>query len=158
MVAIMNEALRLKVGLKVLEVGSGCGWHASTIAETVAPGYISNSKWGHVYTMEILPEVADLARRNIERAGYSDRITVICGDGSKGWSDKSPFDRISVTAAAPNVPTPLKEQLKKGGIILIPVGPVGFLQKLKRIIKNGKYLTEDLGGVAFVPLRGKYGH
>jgi len=159
MVSIMNEALKLEKGLKVLEIGSGCGWHASTIAEIVAPSDAHKEEWGHVYTVEILPELAEFARRNIKRAGYDERVTVICGDGSKGYPPQAPYDRISVTAAAPYVPPPLKEQLKPGGIMVIPVGTVGFYQTLLRLTKvDDKCLEEDLGGVAFVPLVGKHGH
>lgn len=156
----MNEALELDVGHKVLEVGAGSGWHASTVAEIVAPSGAPRDIWGHVYTVEIIPRLADLARENIARAGYSDRVTVICGDGSEGYPEKAPYDRILVTAAAPFIPNPLKEQLKPGGIMIIPVGEVGFYQTLMRLRKmeNGKVIEEDLGGVAFVPLVGKYGH
>ncbi|MEM2028258.1 MAG: methyltransferase domain-containing protein [Candidatus Bathyarchaeia archaeon] len=160
MVAIMNEALELEVGHKVLEVGAGSGWHASTIAEIVAPNDALRDKWGHVYTVEIIPALAEFARRNIERAGYSDRVTVICCDGSEGYPKKAPFDRILVTAAAPYVPKPLKEQLKPGGVMVIPVGDVGFYQTLIRVRKtvDNRIIEEDLGGVAFVPLVGKHGH
>lgn len=160
MVSIMNEALELEVGHKVLEVGAGSGWHASTIAEIVAPNDVPRDKWGHVYTIEIIPRLANFARENIARAGYGDRVTVICGDGSLGYPDEAPYDRILVTAAAPKIPEPLKEQLKSGGIMVIPVGEIGFYQTLIRIRKmmDGRITEEDLGGVAFVPLVGKYGH
>lgn len=159
MVSIMNEALELEVGHKVLEVGAGSGWHASTIAEIVAPSNIPKDKWGHVYTIEIIPELAEFARENIARAGYSDRVTVVCGDGSEGYPEEAPYDRILVTAAAPMIPTPLKEQLKPGGVMVIPVGEVSFYQTLIRLRKlDGRIIEEDLGGVAFVPLIGKYGH
>jgi len=159
MVSIMNEALWLDVGLKVLEVGSGSGWHASTVAEIVAPSDVLKERWGHVYTIEVIPRLAELARRNIERAGYSDRVTIICGDGSEGYSKEAPYDRILVTAAAPYVPGPLKKQLRSGGIMVIPIGNISFYQTLLRIRKkDDEYLEEDLGGVAFVPLVGKYGH
>jgi len=155
----MNEALNLRVGLKVLEVGAGSGWHASTVAEIVAPSDAPKENWGHVYTIEIIPSLAEFARRNIINAGYADRVTVICGDGSEGYPEKAPYDRVLVTAAAPYVPTALKKQLKPGGIMVIPVGAVGFYQKLLRITKvDDKTIEEDLGGVAFVPLVGKYGH
>ena len=155
----MNEALELDVGHKVLEVGAGCGWHASTVAEVVAPSDMPKEKWGHVYTVEIVPRLAELARRNIMRNGYGDRVTVVCGDGSEGYRDSAPFERILVTAAAPYVPPPLKEQLKPSGVMVIPVGSVGFYQTLLRLRKiDSKVLEEDLGGVAFVPLVGKHGH
>jgi len=159
MVSIMNEALELEVGHRVLEVGAGSGWHASTIAEIVAPTDTPKEKWGHVYTMEIIPELAELARKNVEKAGYGDRITIICGDGSMGYSEKALYDRILVTAAAPDIPKPLIEQLKSGGILVIPVGGIQFYQTLVRVRKrDGKITEENLGGVAFVPLTGKHGH
>lgn len=155
----MNESLELRVGHKVLEVGSGSGWHASTVAETIAPTDMPKERWGHVYTIEIVSELAEFARRNIEAAGYLDRVTVVCNDGSEGYAQEAPYDRILVTAAAPYVPDPLKEQLKPGGILVIPVGRVSFYQTLLRIRReNDRFLEENLGGVAFVPLVGKYGH
>jgi len=160
MVSIMNEALRLEVGHKVLEVGAGSGWHAATIAEIVAPGEAPRSEWGHVYTVEIVQGLADFARRNIMNAGYGDRATIVCADGSLGYPENAPYDRILVTAAAPDVPKPLVEQLKPNGIMLIPVGSIHFFQSLIKITKgvDGKIREESLGGVAFVPLTGRYGH
>jgi len=160
MVSIMNEALLLEVGHKVLEVGAGSGWHAATIAETVAPNEAPRSEWGHVYTVEIIQELAEFARKNIMKAGFGDRVTIICADGSMGYSEKAPYDRILVTAAAPEVPKPLVEQLKPNGIMLIPVGSAHLFQNLVKITKetSGKIKEENLGGVAFVPLTGQYGH
>jgi protein-L-isoaspartate(D-aspartate) O-methyltransferase len=159
MVSIMNEALELEVGQQVLEVGAGCGWHAATVAEIVASSDLPRDKWGHVYTIEIISKLAESAKSNIARAGYSERVTVVCKDGSEGYLEKAPFDRIYVTAAAPYVPPPLKEQLKQDGIIVVPVGAPGFYQTLLRLRKTGgQVLEEDLGGVAFVPLVGRHGH
>jgi len=159
MVSIMNEALKLEVGHIVLEVGSGCGWHAATVAEIVAPSNVPRERWGHVYSIEIVPKLAELAQKNIKNASYNERVTIICKDGSEGYPEKAPFDRIYVTAAAPYIPPPFKDQLKKGGIIVIPVGAVGFYQTLLRLTKlNSDFKEEDLGGVAFVPLVGKHGH
>jgi protein-L-isoaspartate(D-aspartate) O-methyltransferase len=160
MVSIMNEALQLEVGMKILEIGSGSGWHAATIAEIVAPKEAPRSEYGHVYTVEIVQGLADMARKNIRNAGYSDRVTIYYGDGSKGYPEKAPYERILVTAAAPNVPGPLIEQLKPNGIMLIPVGSVSLFQNLIKVVKeaNGKVKHENLGGVAFVPLTGEYGH
>jgi protein-L-isoaspartate(D-aspartate) O-methyltransferase len=160
MVSIMNEALQLEVGHKVLEIGAGCGWHAATIAEIIAPKDAPRSEWGHVYTVEIVQGLADFARKNIMNAGYNDRVTIICADGSVGYAEKAPYDRILVTAAAPDIPKPLIEQLKPNGIMLIPVGSVQLFQSLIKITKgvNGKTREENLGGVAFVPLTGRYGH
>ena len=159
MVSIMNEALQLEVGQKVLEVGSGSGWHAATIAEIVAPSDAPRSEWGHVYTVEIVRELADFARQNIMKAGYGDRVTIIHADGSLGYPEKAPYDRILVTAAAPDIPKPLIEQLKPRGILLIPVGGSYLFQSLIKVTKEvgGKLKKENLGGVAFVPLTGRYG-
>jgi len=147
------------VGQKVLEIGAGSGWHASTVAEIVAPTDAPKKEWGHVYTVEIVPELAELAKTNIEKTGYGDRITVICGDGTLGYPEKAPYDRVLVTAAAPGIPAPLTEQLKNGGVLVIPVGGIYLYQTLVRVRKkNGKLVEENLGGVAFVPLVGKHGY
>jgi len=159
MVSIMNEALELEVGHKVLEVGAGSGWHASTIAEIIAPTDASEEKWGHVYTTEIIRELADYARENVYKAGYSGRVSVIHHDGSEGYQPEAPYNRILVTAAAPRIPEPLANQLDADGILVIPVGTAYYYQTLYRIRKTDSKLTqENLGGVAFVPLTGKHGH
>jgi protein-L-isoaspartate(D-aspartate) O-methyltransferase len=160
MVSIMNEALQLEVGQKVLEVGAGSGWHAATIAEIIAPLDAPRSEWGRVYTVEIVQALAENARKTILTAGYADRVTIINADGSKGYAEKAPYDRVIVTAAAPNVPKPLVDQLKPTGILLIPVGSVSLFQNLMKITKepDEKIKQENLGGVAFVPLIGEHGH
>jgi protein-L-isoaspartate(D-aspartate) O-methyltransferase len=152
MVAIMNEALELRIGNKVLEVGAGSGYHAATVAEQIGPQ-------GHVYTIELVPELVKLARSNLEEAGYSDRVTLVQGDGSLGYPDRAPYDRIVVTAAAPKIPHPLVAQLRPGGILIIPVGGRLFPQELVKVRKDEKGRIErtSLGGVAFVPLIGKEG-
>jgi len=155
----MDEALELEVGHRVLEIGAGSGWHASTVAEIVAPTDVPKGEWGHVYSVERVPELAEFARKNVEGAGYGDRVTVICGDGSVGYVEEAPYDRVLVTAAAPDVPGPLVEQLKAGGVLVIPVGGIYLYQTLVRVRKkDGKVLRENLGGVAFVPLVGKHGY
>jgi len=160
MVSIMNEALQLEVGDNVLEVGAGSGWHAATIAEIIAPHEAPRSNWGHVYTVEIVQSLADFARKTIMKVGYGDRVTIICADGSAGYTEKAPYDKVLVTAAAPSIPEPLVEQLKPGGMMLIPVGSASLFQSLMKITKadDGKIKEENLGGVAFVPLTGRYGH
>jgi protein-L-isoaspartate(D-aspartate) O-methyltransferase len=158
MVAIMNEALQLEVGQKVLEVGAGSGWHSATIAEVIAPHGAPRSEWGHVYTVEIVQGLAEIARKNIMNEGYGDRVKITYGDGSKGYPQKAPYDRVLVTAAAPRVP--LVDQLKTNGVMLIPVGSVSLFQNLVKITKDadGALKEENLGGVAFVPLTGEHGH
>jgi len=160
MVSIINEALQLEVGNKVLEVGSGLGWHAATIAELIAPKDVPRSEWGHIHTLEIVQNLAEAARKNIMNAGYGDRVTVINADGSEGYPEKAPYDRIVVTAAAPQIPHPLLDQLKANGVLIIPVGRASLFQMLMRLTKaeDGKIKQENLGEVAFVPLTGKYGH
>jgi len=152
MVAIMNEALELRIGNKVLEVGAGSGYHAATIAEQVGPQ-------GRVYTIELVPDLVKAARSNLEKAGYSDVVILVQGDGSLGYPDRAPYDRIVVTAAAPKIPQPLVGQLRPGGILVIPVGGRLFPQELVRARKDEKGRIEraSLGGVAFVPLIGKEG-
>ncbi len=158
MCVIMAEILDLEVGMKVLEVGTGSGYHAALIAEIVAP---SNEKAsGHVFSIERVKKLSEFARKNMERANYSDRVTVIHGDGTLGYPEQAPYDRILVTAAGPKIPEPLIDQLKNGGKLVIPVGGAYFFQTLILLTKDleGKIKKEKRGGVSFVPLTGKYGH
>jgi protein-L-isoaspartate(D-aspartate) O-methyltransferase len=147
MVSIMNEALQLEVGQKVLEVGAGSGWHSATIAEIIAPRDTPRSEWGCVYTVEIVQALAENARKTIMNAGYGDRVKIINGDGSKGYAEKAPYNRVVVTAAAPNVPKPLVAQLKPSGIMLIPVGSDSMFQNLLKITKepDGNIKQDKLG-------------
>lgn len=157
MVAIMSEALELEEGHSVLEVGTGSGYHAAITAEIVCPK--DTDKLGHIYTLEIIPELIYLAKKNLEIAKYSSCITVILGDGTMGYPKQAPYDRILVTASAPKIPKALTNQLKVGGILVIPVGGLRFFQRLIKVEKNseGNITTNNLGGVAFVPLVGKNG-
>jgi protein-L-isoaspartate(D-aspartate) O-methyltransferase len=151
MVAMMAEALDLRPGQKVLEVGGGSGYHAAVTAELVSPG-------GHVFTVERLPELVEFARDNITRTGHSDSVTVILSDGSVGLPSEAPFDRIFVACGAPAVPEPLKSQLKDGGLMLVPVGGRMY-QDLVRIERRGeRYISQDLGGCVFVPIVGEHGY
>jgi protein-L-isoaspartate(D-aspartate) O-methyltransferase len=158
--AAINEYLKLSLGHKVLEVGSGTGWHASTMAELVTSPQAPRSEWGQVYSLEIVPTLAEQARKNIRNTGYGDRVTIINADGSKGYQEKSPYDRIVVTASTSEIPRPLLEQLKSGGTMIIPVGIGELFQNLMRVTKDadGKIQKENLGGVAFAPLTGEFGH
>lgn len=157
MVAMMAEALELRVGHKILEVGSGCGYHAAVLAEIVAPK--TAEKKGHIYTIEIVSELFAFARKNLESNGYVDRVIAILGDGSVGYPDHAPYDRILVTAAAPKIPKVLVDELKTEGILIIPVGGVYFDQELIKVRKESgtKITTHSLYSVAFVPLRGEDG-
>ncbi|GAB6134700.1 protein-L-isoaspartate(D-aspartate) O-methyltransferase [Thermococcus prieurii] len=149
MVAIMLELAELKPGMNVLEIGTGSGWNASLIAELVKTD---------VYTVERIPELVEFARRNLERAGVKN-VHVIPGDGTLGFPPKAPYDRIIVTAGAPDIPKPLIEQLKPGGKLIIPVGSYHLWQDLLEVIKleDGSVKVKNHGGVAFVPLIGEHG-
>ncbi len=157
MVVIMLEELRPKIGDSVLEIGTGSGYNAALLAEMVAPGGMGN---GRVVTVERVPELVIFARKNLEAAGYSGIVRVVEGDGTLGGlpGDETLFDRITVTAAAPRIPTALKARLKVGGSLLIPVGPLGY-QDLIRVIRSPSgYSEESLGACVFVPLVGQDGY
>ncbi len=148
MVGIMVELLELEEGMKVLEVGAGSGYHAAVIAEIIG-------ERGAVYSVERYPRLAEMARENLRKAGYKN-VFVMVGDGSKGLPEYAPFDRINVTASAPEIPKPLIDQLKDNGIMVIPVGRI--FQELKVVRKRGEEIVvENWGGVSFVPLVGEYG-
>ena len=158
MCVIMCEGLHLEEGMKILEIGAGSGYHAALCAEIVAPSGSMNP--GHVYTIEIVSELIEFAQTNLDRTGYSDRVTLIHADGGLGFEQKAPFDRIFVAAAAPSIPKPLLNQLAPSGIMLIPVGSLGLYQELMLVNKSetGEITKKRWGGVAFVPLTGKYGY
>ncbi|MCS7121776.1 MAG: protein-L-isoaspartate O-methyltransferase [Archaeoglobaceae archaeon] len=148
MVAIMCELLDLKDGEKVLEIGTGSGYHAAVTAEIVG-------KKGKVLSIEYIPELAVEAEKNLKMLGY-ENVIVIVGDGSKGYEPEAPYDKIYVTAAAPDIPRPLIEQLKVGGKMVIPVGSMD--QYLYVVEKDEKGIRKwNWGAVRFVPLRGEYG-
>ena len=159
MTAMFCEYADMKLGQKVLEVGGGCGYMSCVYAEIVAPTGHLESEWGHVWSVEIIKELAEFAELNVQRAGYRKRVTVLHGDASVGLSDGAPYDVIIVTSAAPDIPDPLVDQLRPSGVLLIPVGTPHFFQELFRLRKSmdGKTARENLGGVAFVPLKGRLG-
>jgi protein-L-isoaspartate(D-aspartate) O-methyltransferase len=151
MVAIMAENLDLKPGQKILEVGTGSGYHAAVCAEVIAPD-------GHIYSIERITSLASFAEDNLKRTGYAKLVTVILGDGSKGLPDHAPYDRIFVAAGAPDVPSPLTAQLAHGGKLLVPVGTRWYQDLIMVTRKGAKLEKENLGGCVFVPLVGEYGH
>jgi protein-L-isoaspartate(D-aspartate) O-methyltransferase len=142
-VALMSESLLLTGTETVLEVGTGSGYQAAVLSRLAR----------HVYSIEILPRLAETARERLATLGYAN-ITVIVGDGSQGWVQGSPYQAIIVTAAAPQMPPVLLDQLADGGHLVLPVGS-GDDQHLLRLRKTkGEVTQEDLGPVRFVPLVG----
>ena len=147
MVAIMSELLELKGDEKVLEIGTGSGYQAAVLAELCAK----------VCTIERIGALGMRARKVLDNLGYSN-IAVRTFDGTYGWRDESPFDRIIVTAASPEIPQPLFEQLREGGKMVIPIG-TKYLQTLTVVTKlpGGKMDVNNSIGCVFVPLLGAYG-
>lgn len=142
-VALMTQSLRLDSGDRVLEVGTGSGYQAAILAEIAA----------EVYTIEIIPELADRSRQLLQELGYNN-INVRLGDGYLGWPEKAPFDAVIVTAAPDHVPRALVEQLTDGGRLVLPVGDQ--YQELIRITRTGDVeQTERLLPVRFVPMTGR---
>ncbi len=146
MVAIMTECLALKGEEKVLEIGTGSGYQAAILLELAK----------EVYTIERIPALAERAKKTLEELGYTNFHLKI-DDGSEGWPETAPFDGIIVTAAAPDVPNVLVDQLADGGRLVIPIGS-RYSQTLCLITKKGgEILKEEFTSCIFVPLIGEYG-
>ena len=147
-VAFMAEALALEGGEKILEIGAGSGYAAAVLSEIAAD----------VYTVERLGQLAEQAAARLADLGY-DNVHVLHGDGTRGWPEHAPYDAIVVAAGGPQVPASLKEQLKIGGRLVIPVGADRFTQELVRVTRLSKdeYRSEDIADVRFVPLIGEEG-
>lgn len=145
-VALMTELLELTGQEKVLELGTGSGYQAAILSRLVS----------QVYSVERHAALAEQAEKVFAQLGY-DNIVISVGDGTLGWPEHSPYEAIIVTAAAPDVPQPLMEQLADGGRLVAPVGS-RWSQVLAKVKRQGETLTkEHLTAVAFVPLVGKYG-
>ena len=145
-VALMTDLLQVKSSHHVLEVGTGSGYQAAILGKLAR----------EVETMEVVPDLAASAASTLADLGYSN-IHVHCGDGTLGWLQAGPYDRILVAAAAPSAPKPLLDQLKDGGRLVIPVGDRGY-QQLEVWQRTGEEFERQVNlAVAFVPLRGKYG-
>lgn len=144
-VALMTQNLELQGDEKVLEIGTGSGYQAAILSKLVQ----------EVYTVEIIKSLGVKAKDRLERLGY-DNVVVQVADGYYGWPEHAPFDAIIVTAAPDHVPPPLLDQLRDGGIMVIPVGPPGSYQTLWKLTKKGdQIISKNLGGVLFVPLTGE---
>jgi protein-L-isoaspartate(D-aspartate) O-methyltransferase len=141
-VATMTELLEPAARHRVLEIGTGSGYQAAVLSKLVA----------RVYSIELVSELAASARETLRRLGYSN-VTVIQGDGYKGWPEQAPFDRIVVTAALPEIPQALIDQLADGGRLVAPVG-ASLNQELVVVEKSkGKIRRWTAGAVVFVPMR-----
>ena len=147
-VAYMAQCLRLEGREKVLEIGTGSGYAAAILAEIAA----------EVFTVERYANLASSAAERLERLGYRN-VHVLHGDGTLGWPEHAPFDAIIVAAGGPDVPASLRDQLKIGGRLVIPVGPSVRSQRLLRVTRTGEHAfdEEELMAVAFVPLVGEEG-
>ncbi len=147
MVALMTEHLRLGGGEHVLEIGTGSGYQAAVLAE------LSRS----VVTIERFPDLAERASSVLAELGYNN-VQVFVGDGSLGWPDSAPYDRIIVTAAAPEVAEPWVDQLVDGGLLVVPLGD-RWGQTLTVVTRRGTKLDrEKICGCVFVPLVGEHGY
>lgn len=146
-VALMTDLLDLRPTDRVLEVGTGSGYQAAVLAEVA----------GAVFSIEVIPELADIAKRALAREGYG-RVALRAGDGGHGWPEGAPFDAIIVTAAARDVPPALVEQLRLGGRLVIPVGVPCGDQELRVLSKgpDGRVRSRAVLPVAFVPLTGAF--
>ena len=148
MIAVMLHLLEPNENSKVLEIGTGCGYNACLL------GALGKE----VITIERIPELKNFAMENMKHCPYRDKIKIILGDGSNGYQNNAPYDRILVTCGAPDIPQPILGQLKEGGIMVIPVGGT-FFQELYVVEKKEKYIKKTVwGDVSFVPMIGKHGH
>jgi protein-L-isoaspartate(D-aspartate) O-methyltransferase len=147
-VALMIKAAEIKPGDKVLEVGAGSGYAAAVISRIA----------GKVLAIERQSELVKVAQGRVARLGYHN-VEIVEGDGTRGCPEEAPFDAILAAASGSHLPPPWVEQLAEGGRIVMPVGDPGWIQKLVKVTKGpaGNLITEDLGGVRFVPLIGEEG-
>ena len=147
-VAFMTQALRVKPGMRVLEIGTGSGYQTAVLAAMGA----------EVYTVERHEDLSFAAEEVIDRLGYGDSVVMRVDDGTLGWPEEAPFDRIIVTAAGPRIPEALWEQLAEDGYMIIPVGEHRGTQRLVLAAKRGGVRVEEvLLDVSFVPLVGREG-
>jgi protein-L-isoaspartate(D-aspartate) O-methyltransferase len=143
MTALMAQCLEIEGTEKVLEVGAGCGYHAAVLGALAA----------RVIAIELIPELAEMARENLQRTGRARNITVVTGDGSLGYPEEAPYDAISVAAAAGDIPRALLDQLKDPGRLVIPVGS-HWEQELRVVRKEGGRIDWRVATYCrFVPLR-----
>ncbi len=146
-VAVMLEMLDVHDDHKVLEVGAGSGYQAALLAELAR----------EVYAIEIIEPLAHRAKQVLDKLGYGDKVHIIVADGTLGWEEAAPYDRIIVSAACPEIPPPLAEQLVEGGRIVAPVGRRGIQQLVVGVKREGQLELMKTIGCVFVPLIGEHG-
>jgi len=147
-VSRMTEWLDVQDGQKILEIGTGSGWQTAILSYMVGNGT--------VYSIERLPELVNFARENLEKLRI-DNVHVILGDGSMGYPEESPYDRIIITAACTEIPLPLLEQLDENGLIIAPVGDLSQSMILLKKISGEIVEIKNESNYIFVPLLGKFG-
>jgi protein-L-isoaspartate(D-aspartate) O-methyltransferase len=147
-VALMIQAAEMKAGDNVLEVGAGSGYAAAVMSRIA----------GQVIAIERQPDLVKVAQERMQRLGF-DNVRIVEGDGTRGWEPEAPYDAILAAASGSHVPPAWVKQLADGGRIVMPVGEPNWVQKLIKVTKGpaGNLITEDLGGVRFVPLIGEEG-
>ncbi|WP_072696634.1 protein-L-isoaspartate(D-aspartate) O-methyltransferase [Desulfovibrio litoralis] len=147
-VAWMTEILQPQKGLKILEIGTGCGYQTAVLAELGL----------NVFSIERIPELHQSAKQRLAKLGYTSNTLLKLSDGTLGWKEAAPFDRIMITAGGPVVPPPLLEQLADQGLLLMPIGNDRQKQNFILLHKNnGEITKETFGEVSFVELIGNHG-
>ena len=146
-VAKMTELLELKPAAKVLEIGAGSGYQTAVLSQIAQ----------RIFAIERVPQLCEEAQNRLTKLGINN-VTLKCADGTVGWEVYAPFDGILVAAGSPEIPTPLADQLKVGGHLVIPIGEDQKSQRLIRVTRTEKeFVTQDFGACAFVPLIGEHG-
>lgn len=145
-VALMTDLAMIGPESKVLEIGTGSGYQVAILAQIAKK----------VYSVEIIKSLGEQAKKRLKELGYKN-VEVKIANGYFGWEENAPYDAIIVTAAPDHIPQPLIQQLKDGGVLVIPVGPPGAYQTLWQITKKGdQFISNNMGGVSFVPLTGEH--
>lgn len=148
-VMMMTHALNVQPGERVFEVGTGSGYQTALLAELAGPE-------GRVFSAEVIPELVQFGRKNVQKAGY-ENVTIFEGNGAEGLPDEAPFDKIIITAACKEFPKALLKQLRFGGVIVGPVGSRDEQEMVRGTKTNEGLQIEFLGAFVFSALYGKYG-
>ncbi len=148
-IIVMLQALGAQEGDIILEVGAGVGYQAALLSELVG-------EKGMVTTLEVIPELVELAKSNITTLGINN-VRVLEADGSEGFPAGAPYDKVIITAACPSIPQPIIDQLKEHGVVIAPIGDLESQIMVKGVKEQGRLEFEFLGSFVFVPMKGKHG-